>query len=108
MGFMPGCRKPDWKCRAGDACNYCQRQLNKIAQEAENPRPRRRKTGNFEKKQPDGTTLYGPKETENRPGHRHGHRGDNFDRSPHSTIGSAALGDAHTYNEHKEKRTKRW
>lgn len=45
MGLMPGCRKPDWKCRAGDSCNYCQRELNKIAQEAENPRPRRNKGG---------------------------------------------------------------
>ena len=63
---------------------------------------------NFEVNRPDGTTIYGPKSTEGRPGHKHGHRGDNFDRSPHSTIGSAALGDAHTYDEHKKNRTKRW
>lgn len=67
-----------------------------------------KKKGRFTSPQKDGTTLYGPRETENRPGHRHGHRGENFDRSPHSTIGSAALGDAHTYSEHKNERTKRW
>ncbi|QHN43080.1 hypothetical protein GII36_04455 [Candidatus Mycosynbacter amalyticus] len=42
MGFMPGCNKPDWKCRAGDTCSYCQRQLNRVAQEAETPPLRNR------------------------------------------------------------------
>lgn len=65
----------------------------------------KRKTGRFESPQKDSTALYGPRETEGRPGHKHGHRGDGFDRSPHSTIGSAALGDAHVTKKHP---TKRW
>lgn len=69
---------------------------------------RRTDRGNFKRTTKDGTTLYGPKSTEGRPGHRHGHRGDDFDRSPHSTIGSAAIGDAHTYEDHRDNRTDRW
>lgn len=68
----------------------------------------RRQSNHFERNLRNGTTIYGPKSTEGRPGHRHGHRGNNFDRSPHSTIGSAAIGDPHTYEDHKKKRTKRW
>lgn len=66
----------------------------------------------FERSLPDGTTVYGPKSTEGHPGHKHGHRGNDFDRSPHSTIGSAASDIArgknqpgHTQREHP---TKRW
>lgn len=67
-----------------------------------------KKTGRFEKELPDGTTIYGSRETEGRPGHKHGHHGEGFDRSPHSTIGSAALGDPHSTREHQSNRTKRW
>lgn len=87
------------------------------------PKPKRREYGSWEdyqnavdiwralyfsKNLSNGTTIYGSKPTEGRPGHKHGHSGSDFDRSPHSTIGSAAIGDAHTYDEHKDERTKRW
>ncbi|MFZ1360903.1 MAG: hypothetical protein WAS27_02675 [Candidatus Saccharimonadales bacterium] len=66
-----------------------------------------RQDDSFTRDLPNGTTIYGPKSTEGRPGYRHGHRGESFDCSPHSTIGSAVVGDAHTYNEHRDRRTKR-
>ncbi|KKW03557.1 MAG: hypothetical protein UY35_C0005G0005 [Candidatus Saccharibacteria bacterium GW2011_GWC2_48_9] len=107
---MGDCRKPDMKCNGRNKCNRCQGQMDRLERQARDgdvpSRPR--KTGQFSRQQNDGTTLYGPKETEGRPGHKHGHRGDNFDRAPHSTIGSAALGDAHTTDEHARTRTKRW
>jgi hypothetical protein len=65
-------------------------------------------SNNFSRDLPDGTSIYGPKSTEGRTGHKHGHRGDNFDRSPHSSVGSAAIGKPHNYEDHKKNRTKRW
>ncbi|MFF0492839.1 hypothetical protein ACFYTQ_27730 [Nocardia sp. NPDC004068] len=96
--YEPGC--PCSSCKRGWQPPHQRRQSQ--------PKKKPRKTGNFESKQKDGTTLYGPRETEGRPGHKHGHRGENFNRSPHSTIGSAALGDAHNSDEHKHDRTHRW
>lgn len=64
------------------------------------------KSGNFSRKLPDGTKIYGPKSTEGRPGHKHGHSGKDFDRTPHSTIGSAAIGRPHTTKNHVTKRSK--
>lgn len=60
--------------------------------------------GTFEKDLTDGTTIYGPEGIDRRPGGKHGHRGGDFDRSPHSTIGSAAVGNRHTASGHKTKR----
>lgn len=91
--YEPGCPCPS--CKRGPQGQQSQ------------PKKKPRKTGNFERKLKDGTTIYGPRETENRPGHYHGHRGDDFDRTPHSTIGSAAIDDAHTLSEHYD-RTHRW
>jgi len=45
----------------------------------------------FEKQLSDGTTISGDKSMEGRPGYRHGHSGDDFSRTEHSTIGSAAV-----------------
>lgn len=82
-------------------CGYCEREtIRRSARQTD--------ADSFSRRRPDGTTIYGPKSTEGRPGHYHGHYGDDFHRTPHSTIGSAAIGDAHTYDEHKKKRTKRW
>jgi hypothetical protein len=55
----------------------------------------------------NGTNIFGVKAVENRPGHNHGHTGKNFHRTPHSTIGSAAIGRPHNYNTHKNN-TFRW
>ena len=63
---------------------------------------------NFSHELTDGTTIYGNKDVEGRPGHDHGHAGDDFHRGPHSTIGSAALDDPHTAEEHRKNRTERW
>jgi hypothetical protein len=60
------------------------------------------KGGNFNKKRPDGTRLYG---TKDRTGFKHGHSGSNFNRTPHSSLGSAALGKPHGSKGHK---THRW
>lgn len=61
----------------------------------------------FDKQLPDGTRIFGDKSMEGRPGYRHGHSGDNFHRSEHSTIGSAAVnaamgsgGAGHTGKDH--------
>lgn len=68
--------------------------------------------GRFDKELPDGTRIFGEKSSEGRPGYRHGHSGDDFHRSEHSTIGSAAVdaaannGDSgHTGKDHS---TTRW
>lgn len=63
------------------------------------------KKNNFSKQRPDGTTIYGPKGGDRRPGNKHGHKGKDFHRTPHSTIGSAAIGKPHTTKDH---RTDRW
>ena len=63
----------------------------------------------WQKNLPNGTTLYGPEGFDRRNQENyHGHYGDDFHRTPHSTIGSAAIGDPHTYDEHKNNRTERW
>ncbi|MEV0711585.1 hypothetical protein [Nocardia aurea] len=62
--------------------------------------------GNWsDKKLKDGTRISGPKKFD-KPGkaNYHGHSGDNFRRSPHSTLGSAATGRAHTYKDHPTHR----
>ena len=63
------------------------------------------KSGNSSKRLKDGTTIYGPKGMDSRPGHKHGHQGKNFHRTPHSSIGSAAIGQPHGTKGHK---THRW
>jgi len=69
-------------------------------------------SNNFSKKQRNGTTIYGPKGEDKRPGHKHGHYGKDFHRTPHSTIGSAAIGKPHTYYKkdgvHGGHKTRRW
>jgi hypothetical protein len=37
-------------------------------------------------------------------GHKHGHFGSNFNRTPHSSIGSAALGKPHGWKDHETHR----
>jgi len=64
-----------------------------------------KKKGNFSKKLKDGTTIYGPKSFDGKPGHKHGHRGPNFNRTPHSSLGAAAIGKPHSTKDHK---TDRW
>ena len=59
----------------------------------------------FSKKLSDGTTIFGDESMEGAPGYKHGHKGSDFHRSPHSTIGSAAIGTPHTEEGH---RTRRW
>lgn len=86
-------------------CGKCRRQFPQAAKVLDE---RKRSAGQFSKDLPDGTNIYGTNGMDKKPGHKHGHRGDNFDRSPHSTIGSAAIGGAHTYDEHRNNRTKRW
>lgn len=56
----------------------------------------KKSSNNFNKKLSNGTSIFGPTSTEMRPGNKHGHSGSNFYRSPHSTLGSAAIGRAHT------------
>ncbi len=63
------------------------------------------RTPGFSKRLPGGTTIYGPKGHDKKPGNKHGHYGKDFHRTPHSTIGSAAIGRAHTAGRHP---TKRW
>ncbi|CAM4362226.1 hypothetical protein NONI108955_22700 [Nocardia ninae] len=106
------CKNP--RCDSGNyLCGKCRRQFPDAARALdarmkEARRSTNRQPNTFQKKRPDGTTLYGPEGMDKRPGNKHGHRGDNFDRSPHSTIGSAAIDDAHTYDEHRDDRTHRW
>lgn len=59
----------------------------------------------FSRKLSDGTTIFGDKSLEGRTGYKHGHKGSDFHRTPHSTIGSAAIGKPHTEDGHK---TRRW
>lgn len=62
------------------------------------------KGGNFNKKH-KGTNLYGTKGLDGKTGFKHGHSGSNFNRTPHSSLGSAALGKPHGAKGHK---THRW
>ncbi|TLG09440.1 hypothetical protein FEK35_15045 [Nocardia cyriacigeorgica] len=100
MCTNPRCNGTDW------LCGKCRKIYPSLAAALDTRKRERRDS--FKRDLPNGTTIYGPKSTEGRPGHRHGHRGKNFDRSPHSSLGSAAVGDPHNYEEHKTKRTKRW
>jgi hypothetical protein len=66
------------------------------------------KKGNFSKKLSDGTSIFGNKRTEGKPGFQHGHSGANFHRSPYSALGTAALGKPRSYDNHKKNNTVRW
>jgi hypothetical protein len=65
------------------------------------------KKHSFSKTLGNGTTIFGDKRVEGRPGFQHGHKGSNFHRSPYSALGSAATGRSRTYQQHK-KNTSRW
>ncbi len=65
----------------------------------------RKKGDSFSKNLSNGTNIYGSRSAEKKPGYKHGHKGNNFHRTPHSTIGSAAIGRPHTSKGHK---TNRW
>lgn len=66
----------------------------------------------FSKELSDGTTIFGSKSMEGSTGYKHGHSGTDFQRSEHSTIGSAAVDAAmgsdsigHTADDHPTTRT---
>lgn len=64
----------------------------------------------FNKKLKDNTSISGPKNFDkpkiNKTNY-HGHSGEDFRRSPHSTLGSAAIGQPHTYKDHPTHRRKK-
>jgi hypothetical protein len=66
------------------------------------------KKHSFTKKLSDGTSIFGDKRVEGRPGFRHGHTGSNFYRPPYSALGSAATGRTRSYSQHKKSNTSRW
>lgn len=94
----------------GCLCNGCTEA--RAYEEREGGGSSRRRSGNFSQTLKNGTEIYGPNGIDKKPGHKHGHRGSNFDRSPHSTLGSGAVDSAmgkddpgHTEDGHE---TDRW
>ena len=90
-------------------CNRCRKAKYPFTYAAEQEKKRKKSSGgsNFSKTRPDGTTIYGST-SDKRPGHKHGHKGKDFDRTPHSSVGSAAIGRLHDEQKHKDDMTHRW
>jgi hypothetical protein len=70
------------------------------------------KKSSFNRKLGNGTSIFSPKGWDKpNKSQYHGHRGPNFYRSPHSTLGAAAIGRPHTYgpkNGRPGHHTHRW